>query len=138
MHRLYRWHGFDLHAPLASIRFYCSGRSDLSGRNHRGEVVIPGPRCAALHDRFANTHRDLIEWLVRRRPTYRLFPSIAHEIAEHPQASLVKELGLKAIVGISEIVSADARAAVWKNLGCPIVQIYACAEMGCIGSAAGW
>jgi hypothetical protein len=27
MHRLYRWHGFDLGAPMASVRSYSAGRS---------------------------------------------------------------------------------------------------------------
>ena len=134
MHRLYRWHGFDLHAPLASIRFYSSGPRTYPDGITEARWSFPGPAAPHYTIDLRTPIEDLIEWLVRRRPTYLLtFPSIAHEIAEHPQASLVKELGLKAIVGISEIVSADARAAVWKNLGCPIVQIYACAEMGCIG-----
>jgi phenylacetate-CoA ligase len=134
MHRFYRWHGFDLHAPMASIRFYGSGRRTYPDGITEARWSFPGPAAPHYTMDLRTPIENLIEWLVRRRPTYLLtFPSIAHELAEHPQAPLVRELGLKAIVGISEVVSADARAAVWKNLGCPIVQIYACAEMGCIG-----
>jgi phenylacetate-CoA ligase len=133
MHRLYRWHGFDLQAPMASIRFYGSGRRIYPDGITEARWSFPGPAAPHYTIDLKTPIEDLIEWLVRRRPTYLLtFPSIAHEIAEHPRAPLIKDLGLKAIVGISEIVAADARAAVWKNLGCPIVQIYACAEMGCI------
>ena len=134
MHRLYRWHDSTSTPRWQASVSIVPGLGLIRTRITEARWSFPGPAAPHYTIDLRTPIEDLIEWLVRRRPTYLLtFPSIAHEIAEHPQASLVKELGLKAIVGISEIVSADARAAVWKNLGCPIVQIYACAEMGCIG-----
>jgi phenylacetate-CoA ligase len=74
-----------------------------------------------------------IEWLHRKRPTYLLtFPSVAQELSLHKDAASIAALGIKAIIGISEIVSQSIRDDVRNNLGVEILQIYACAEMGCI------
>ncbi len=132
MHRLYRWHGLDLHSPLASIRFYSSGR-----RTYPEGITEPSWCLAQSAPHYTLDFRtpvaDMIEWLVRRRPKYLLtFPSIAHDIATALKADGAAELGLQAIVGISELVSADTAADVRKTLGCDILRIYACAEMGCI------
>lgn len=132
MHRLYRWHGLDLHSPLASIRYYSSGR-----RNYPEGITEPSWCLAHSAPHYTLDFRtpipDMIEWLVRRQPKYLLtFPSIAHDIAMALNANGAPELGLQSIVGISELVSADTTIAVRKTLGCDILRIYACAEMGCI------
>ena len=132
MHRLYRWHGFHLKAPLASIRYYGSGR-----RNYPDGITEPSwclLESAPHYTLDLRTSIDnMIDWLSRRRPAYLLtFPSIAQDLAHHPQAGRIGELGLKDIVAISEIVSSDARDDVRRMLHCGMAQIYACAEMGCI------
>ena len=133
MHRLYRWHGFDLGAPMASIRSYSSGRNAYPEGTTEARWSFPGPQ-AAHHLLDLRTSVDnIIRWLAARRPAYLLtFPSLAHEIAQHPRASHVAEIGLKHIVAISEIVTEDARAAVRAHLGCEMAQIYGCSEVGAI------
>jgi phenylacetate-CoA ligase len=134
MHRLYRWHRFELHAPMASIRTYGSGRRGYPYGLTESRWSFLGP--AAPHHTLdlRTSVQNLVSWLIERRPTYLLtFPSIAHEIAECRDARRIRELGLKKIVAISEIVADDARVAVRDRLGCEMAQIYACAEMGCIG-----
>ena len=132
MHRLYRWHRFDLKKPLASIRYYGSGR-----RGYPDGITEPSWCLLESAPHYTLDLRtpieNIIEWLSRRRPTYLLtFPSIAHDLARHAEAGRITELGLKTIIGISEIVSTDTRADVRGALHCEIAQIYACAEMGCI------
>ena len=132
MHRLYRWHGFDLEKPMASIRYYSSGR-----RTYPHGITEPHWCFAHPAPHYTLDYRtsvgEMMEWLVRRGPTYFLtFPSIAHDLAKSISADCAGELGLEAIVGISELVSSDTAADVHKRMGCKILQIYACAEMGCI------
>lgn len=132
MHRLYRWHGFDLQSSLASIRYYSSGR-----RTYPEGVTEPSWCLTHPAPHYTLDYRtgvpEMIEWLTRRRPKYLLtFPSISHDIAMTLAASGGAELGLQSIVGISELVSADTAVAVGNTLGCNILRIYACAEMGCI------
>jgi phenylacetate-CoA ligase len=133
MHRLYRWHGFDLGAPMASIRSYSAGRNAYPEGTTEARWSFPGPQ-AAHHLLDLRTSVDnIIRWLAARRPAYLLtFPSLAHDIAQHPRASEVAEIGLKHIVAISEIVTDDTRAAVRAHLGCEIAQIYGCSEVGAI------
>jgi phenylacetate-CoA ligase len=132
MHRLYVWHGLDTAAAMASIRYYGSGR-----RQYPDGVTEPrwsfvgaeGP-----HHTIDLRHPlpDLVDWLERRAPKYLLtFPSIALDLALYrtPSPGRFAPAG---IVGISEIVTPEVRAAVRERFGCEIAQIYACSEMGCI------
>jgi phenylacetate-CoA ligase len=129
MHRLYRWHGFDLTAPMASIRYYSSGR-----RVYPNGITEPSWCYAYEAPHYTLDYRtsvpDMVEWLMRHRPRYLLtFPSIAHDLAAQARIEHVK---VDAIVGISELVSTDTAVDVQAKLGCEILRIYACAEMGCI------
>src|SRR5205823_2690654 len=73
------------------------------------------------------------EWLVRHRPKYLLtFPSVAQDLASHPDAKRTTDLGLKGVIAISEVVSDDARELVRKTFGCEVAQIYGCSEMGAV------
>jgi phenylacetate-CoA ligase len=132
MHRLYRWHGFDLGSSLASIRYYSSGR-----RNYPQGITEPYwcfGHPAPHHTLDSRTPvQEMLRWLERNQPRYLLtFPSVAHDIAAALTADRAAGLGLKSIVGISELVSSDTAADVREATGCDIVQIYACAEMGCV------
>jgi phenylacetate-CoA ligase len=76
---------------------------------------------------------NMIAWLLRHRPRYLLtFPSVAQELASHPDARRLTELGLKGVVAISEVVSDDASDLVRKCFGCELAQIYGCTEMGAV------
>ena len=129
MHRFFRWHGLDVHSPLASIRYYSSGR-----RQYPEGITEPFWCYAHQAPHYTLDHRtpvgDMLEWLMRRRPRYLLtFPSIAHDLAAHRAR---EHIALQSIVGISELVSTDTAADVQRQLGSEIIRIYACAEMGCI------
>jgi phenylacetate-CoA ligase len=132
MHRMYRWHGFDISAPLASIRYYGTSRPYPDGITEQ-RWSAPCPPAQHYTIDLHTPAAELIEWLARRRPRYLLtFPSKATDLAEHPDFHRIADLQLGAIIAISEIVTADARALVRERFGCSIAQIYACAEMGCI------
>jgi phenylacetate-CoA ligase len=129
MHRFFRWHGLDLQSALASIRYYSSGR-----RQYPDGITEPFWCYSHAAPHYTLDYRtaiaDMVEWLIRRRPRYLLtFPSIAHDLAA--QAG-IENVGVESIVGISELVSADTAIDAQKALGCEIIRIYACAEMGCI------
>jgi phenylacetate-CoA ligase len=133
MQRLYRWWGYDDAAPMASIRHYTM--NDRSFPNGKVEMQWSYPGSAAPHyslDLRTSTS-NMIAWLTRHRPRYLLtFPSVAQELASHPDARRITELGLKGVVTISEIVSDDASDFVRKTFGCALAQIYGCTEMGAI------
>lgn len=132
MHRFYRWHGFDLTASLASIRYYSSGRRDHPLGLTEASWCF-GHQAPHYTLDYRTPVPDMLQWLQRNQPRYLLtFPSIAHDLAAALTADRVCQLDLKAIVGISELVSSDTAADVREVLGCNIAQIYACAEMGCI------
>lgn len=132
MNRLYRWWGFDLAAPMASIRMYLGGNLYPEGGERR-QWSFPGPVAPHYTLHRATSADNMIEWLCRRRPTYLMtYPSIAHELADHPQAQRVVESGLKGIVSISEVATDDAREAVSSAFGFELAQIYGCAEMGAL------
>ena len=133
MHRLYRWSGFDLSAPFASIRAYDSDERHYPEGVTEARWSYPGPPAPHFTIDVRTPIAQLIDWLARRRPTYLLtFPSILHEMAVHPDSWRVAEIGLKRIIAISEIVSPDLRSFVRTRFGCEIEQFYACAEIGCI------
>jgi phenylacetate-CoA ligase len=133
MQRLYRWWGYDDAAPMASIRHYTM--NDRGFPNGKVEMQWSYPGRAAPHyslDLRTST-ANMIAWLVRHRPRYLLtFPSIAHELAGHPDAKRIAELGFRGVVAISEIVSDDASELVRQSFGCEIAQIYGCSEMGAV------
>lgn len=132
MNRLHRWWNFDLAAPMASIRMYLSGNIYPEGGERR-QWSFPGPDAPHYTLHLATSADNMIEWLCRLRPTYLMtYPSIAHELAEHPQAQRVVEGGLRGIVSLSEVATDDARAAVSRVFGFELAQIYGCSEMGAL------
>jgi phenylacetate-coenzyme A ligase PaaK-like adenylate-forming protein len=133
MQRLYRWWAYDDAAPMASIRHYTM--NDRSFPNGKVEMQWSYPGASAPHyslDLRTST-ANMIEWLVRHRPKYLLtFPSVAQELASHPDAKRITELGLKGVIAISEVVSNDASDIVRQTLGCELAQIYGCTETGAV------
>jgi phenylacetate-CoA ligase len=133
MQRLYRWSGYDDAAAMASIRHYAM--NDRSFPNGKVEMQWSYPGAAAPHYSLdlRTSAANMIEWLVRHRPRYLLtFPSLAQELAGHPDAKRITELGLKGVVAISEVVCDDARDLVRRSFGCSVAQIYGCTEMGAV------
>ena len=133
MQRLYRWWDYDDAAPMASIRHYTM--NDRSFPNGKVEMQWSYPGLSAPHyslDLRTST-TNMIEWLTRHRPKYLLtFPSVAQELASHPDAKRITDLRLKGVVAISEVVSDDASDLVRKIFGCELAQIYGCTEMGAV------
>jgi phenylacetate-CoA ligase len=133
MHRLFRWHRYDLHAALASVRPYTKSPRVFPEGVTESRWSYLGPP-APHHTIDLRTPTDqLVEWLVRRRPTYVVAsPSIARDVAEHPAAMRIREQGLRGIVGIGEGAMDKDRAVVRERLGCEIAQVYGAAELGAI------
>jgi phenylacetate-CoA ligase len=133
MHRMYRWNHFDLSAPMGSIRSYRFEGADRPDGWTEDRWAYPGPRAPHHKISFRTPIPKLIDWLMRVRPKYLItLPSVAHEIALHPDAGRVGEIGLRAIVGTGELVTDDAREAIRRNLKCEILLIYGAGEIGAI------
>jgi phenylacetate-CoA ligase len=133
MFRHYCWHDLDFAAPMASVRFYSSGkRSYPDGITDQcWSAVSPGGAHHTLDVREPVEH--VIAWLARRAPKYLLtFPSMMNDLAHHPDAAQVADLKLGKIIGISETLTPYVRDTVRQRFGYEIAQIYACGEMGCI------
>jgi len=133
MHRHYCWHELDHTAPMASVRYYSSGRRICPEgvTEPNWSAVKPGAAHHTLDVR--EPVANIISWLVQRAPKYLLtFPSMMQDIGQHPDASEIADLNLGKIIGISEGLTPHMRNTVQERLGCEIAQIYACAEMGCI------
>jgi phenylacetate-CoA ligase len=133
MQRLYRWWGYDDAAPMASIRHYTMNDRGFPNGKVEMQWSYPGRPAPHYSLDLRTSTANMIAWLVRHRPKYLLtFPSVAQELAGHPDARRIAELGLKGVVAISEIVSDDASELVLKSFGCEIAQIYGCSEMGAV------
>jgi phenylacetate-CoA ligase len=133
MQRLYRWWGYDDAAPMASIRHYTMNDRGFPNGKVEMQWSYPGPPAPHYSLDLRTSASNMIEWLVRYRPKYLLtFPSVAQEIAGHPDAKRITELGLKGFVAISEVVSDDASDLVRKTFDCEVAQIYGCSEMGAV------
>jgi phenylacetate-CoA ligase len=130
MHRLYEWHGFDTTRAMASIRWYGSRQRQYPDGITEERWSFAGER--GPHHTLDLRHPvpDLVEWLLRRGPSYLLtFPSVAYDIAQFCAGRCG---AVTKIVGISEVVTPEIRTVVRDRIGCDIAQIYACSEMGCI------
>jgi phenylacetate-CoA ligase len=133
MQRLYRWWGYDDAAPMASIRHYASNDRGFPDGKVERQWSYPGRQAPHCTLDLRTSTDQMIEWLVRHRPKYLLtFPSVAQELASHPDARKVADLGLKGMVAISEVVSDDIVTLVRATFGCETAQIYGCAEAGAI------
>jgi phenylacetate-CoA ligase len=133
MQRLYRWWGYDDAAPMASIRHYMANDRGFPNGKVEMQWSYPGRPAPHYSLDLRTSAANMIEWLVRHRPRYLLtFPSVAQELANHPDAKRITALGLKGLVAISEVTSDDARDLVRKIFGCEVAQIYGCAEMGAV------
>ena len=133
MQRLYRWWGYDDAAPMASIRHYTMNDRGFPNGKVEMQWSYPGPPAPHYSLDLRTSASNMIEWLVRYRPKYLLtFPSVAQELAGHPDAKRITELGLKGFVAISEVVSDDASDLVRKTFDCEVAQIYGCSEMGAV------
>jgi phenylacetate-CoA ligase len=133
MHRHYCWHALDLTAPMASVRFFSSGRRTCPQgiTEQNWSAIKPGANHHTIDVR--EPVGDIIAWLAQRAPKYLLtFPSMMHDLAHHPDAAAVAALKLGKIIGISESLTPYVRDIVQERFDCEIAQIYACAEMGCI------
>jgi phenylacetate-coenzyme A ligase PaaK-like adenylate-forming protein len=133
MERLYRWWGYDDAAPMASIRHYTMNDRGFPNGKVEMQWSYPGRPAPHYSLDLRTSTANMIAWLVRHCPKYLLtFPSVAQELAEHPDARRIAELGLKGVVAISEVVSDDASELVRRTFGCEIAQIYGCTEMGTV------
>jgi phenylacetate-CoA ligase len=133
MHRLYRWRGFDLGATMASIRYYGPDGPRLPDGLTETQWSYPGPKADHHTLDLGPPTGELIEWLLRKRPRYLVtLPSIAQEIALHTDAVQLRQAGIAAVVGVSELATERARTAVKQGLGCDLVAVYGAGEVGAV------
>jgi phenylacetate-CoA ligase len=133
MHRLYRWHGLDGAAAMASIRYYGAGNRQYPQGQTDEQWSYPGPKAEHHTLNLDCTTGEMIEWLLRKRPRYLTTPpSIAQEIALHPDADKLNDIGISAVCGVSEIATRFARSAVRERFGCDVLEMYAAGEVGAI------
>jgi phenylacetate-CoA ligase len=133
MQRLYRWWGYDDAAPMASIRHYTMNDRGFPNGKVEMQWSYPGRPAPHYSLDLRTSSANMIAWLVRHRPKYLLtFPSVAQELASHPDARRIMDVGLKGLVAISEVVSDDASELVRQTFGCELAQIYGCSEMGAV------
>lgn len=133
MHRHYRWHGIDIDAPMASIRYFSLGtrRCPDGVIDDRWTMFGAGAPHHTLDVREPT--ECIVNWLERCGASQLItFPSLALDLCAPELSPRVRALNFGNIVGISETITDHARAIVRQHLGWEIAQIYACAEMGCI------
>src|SRR5579871_4575852 len=133
MHRLYGWRGFDLAATMASIRWYGADGPRLPDGLTETQWAFPGPQASHHTLNIGPPTGEVIEWLSRKRPRYLVtLPSLAQEIALHPDAVRLRQAGIAAVVGVSELATESARSAVRQGLGCELLAVYGAGEVGAI------
>jgi phenylacetate-coenzyme A ligase PaaK-like adenylate-forming protein len=133
MQRLYRWWDYDDAAPMASIRHYAANDRGFPDGKIEMQWSYPGRQAPHYMLDLRTSTDNMIAWLVRHRPKYLLtFPSVLQELASHPDAGRIADLGLRGIVAISEIAGDDIATLARKTFGCNTAQIYGCAEAGAI------
>jgi phenylacetate-coenzyme A ligase PaaK-like adenylate-forming protein len=108
MQRLYRWWGYDDAAPMASIRHYTMNDRGFPNGKVETQWSYPGRPAPHYSLDLRTPTTNMVEWLARRRPRYLLtFPSILQDLASHPDAQRITDLGLRGVVAISEVTSED-------------------------------
>ena len=133
IHRLYRWHGIDLSAPLASVRYYGSHARVYPDGLIEERWSYLGPLAPHYSLDLRHPADQVIDWLVRRQPRYLMTtPSMAYDLAIHPDAHLVRDLRLLKIFAVSEGTDDYTRRIVGERLGAEMAQFYACSEAGCL------
>lgn len=133
MHRHYQWHGIDIAEPMASIRYYSSGKRRCPDGlvEERWTMFGAGAPHHTLDVREPT--ECIVGWLKRCGAKQLMtFPSLALDLCAQEFSARIRALNIGKIVGISETVTDHARTLVHDRLGWKISQIYACAEMGCI------
>jgi phenylacetate-CoA ligase len=133
MHRHYQWHGIDIAEPMASIRYYSSGKRRCPDGlvEERWTMFGAGAPHHTLDVREPT--ECIVGWLERcGAKQLTTFPSLALDLCAQGFAPRISALNIGKIVGISETVTDHARMLIKDRLGWQIAQIYACAEMGCI------
>ncbi len=128
------WHGRDLSAHLAAIR-YAPGSSP-EGTRTRGwgpatEWLAPDAPFSVLP--IDGTTEQHVTWLLREDPDYLLtYPTILDAIVRRLQHTGARLSKLREVRTISERLSPDTRELVREVLGVPIVDAYSAQEVGYI------
>jgi phenylacetate-CoA ligase len=127
------WNG-DFQATLGAIRYVSDGRA----RPPDGESSATWGAPAATWFETGPAHilsvtsstEEQIAWLKRRRPALLLtYPSVLRALAEAlgPEA---REIGVRALFTVSEMLAPDVRDAAESAFGVPIRDLYSTQEVG--------
>ena len=132
--RDHRWHGRDLTASLASLR-YAPGAPGPDGITTRGW----GPATAQLAPDapshllsiIGTTTDEQLAWLARANPTYFLtYPSVLHALLRRIAATNTKLPALREIRTVGEALTPGTRGLCSEVLDVPIVDLYSAQEVG--------
>jgi phenylacetate-CoA ligase len=129
------WHGRDLTASLATIR-YVPDAPPPEGRRGRSwgpstAWLAPDAPLSVLS--IKSTLDVQVAWFLRQDPVYLLtYPSVLHAMVLELQRTGQRPTRLAEIRTVSERLSPDTRALVREVLGVPIVDAYSAQEVGYI------
>jgi phenylacetate-CoA ligase len=134
--RDHAWHGRDLHAKLASIRYTGDGAKPPDGVRSTGwgpatARFAPAAPVAMLS--IAATTDEMLAWLVREDPVYLLtYPTVLDALLRRIAATGTVLPSLRQVRTISERLAPETRALCHEVLGVPLVDAYSAQEVGYI------
>nr|HEX4313445.1 hypothetical protein [Kofleriaceae bacterium] len=132
--RDHAWHGRDLRAKLAAIRYATEPAPPPLGAHRRGwgpatDALAPDAPLAMLS--VVSTTDDQVAWLRREDPAYLLaYPTVVDAIARRLRELGARLPALREVRTICEALSPDTRALVRDVLGVPVVDTYSAEEVG--------
>lgn len=133
MHRHHKWHGVDIAKPMASIRYYSSGKRRCPDGLIEDRWTMFGEGAPHHTLDVREPIECIVTWLERGgAKQLTTFPSLALDLCTANYSSRIRSLKMEKVIGISETLTYQARSIIAEQLGWEMAQIYACAEMGCI------
>ncbi|MCA9677438.1 MAG: phenylacetate--CoA ligase family protein [Kofleriaceae bacterium] len=132
--RDHAWHGRDLTAKLASIRYTGDDAAAPAGVQARGwgpatQPFAPDAPLAVLSIR--STIDEMIAWLRREDPAYLLiYPTVLDAILRRLADTSVRLPSLRQVRTTSERLAPETRALCAEVLGVPLVDLYSAQEVG--------
>jgi phenylacetate-CoA ligase len=131
------WHGFDMSAKLAAIRFsqhatgaYPEGMSMAGWGPATDPAFATGP---AVFLNIATPIEQQVEWLQRENPQYLItYPSNLAALLAHCRERGARIPSLRFVETLAEILHPDVRAACREAWGVKVVDMYSSQEVGYI------
>lgn len=135
--REHLWHGRDLTATLAAIRYSAKGKAEWPEGERfghwgfsTGDVFATGP-CVSLN--ITTPVERQLDWLEREQPDYLLtHPTMLDRLLRASIARGFKPARLRQVLTISEALAPGLRALCRQHWGVPVVDTYSTRDAGYI------